>query len=271
MKSYNVPHNSPFRRTPGCSWTLDHEEPAAELHLVLALMSTGPVGISDAIGHTNATMAKRAIRSDGVLLKPMKAITAVDASFLKEPGSNYLYSTFGLGSSWIIVSFLSEDTMTISKRDFWPILDGGADLVYRHFHSSGNCIHNADAVDSSCIAGVVSKTQYGTTDFNIPMAPPHHASPYAPKITLFWQNCIESKWFLLGELDKYVPLSPARFKNFACTASGVSTIVMGAPGETVELTALEPTTDGNYKAVVINFVVPQKGEILVDFETSSTV
>jgi hypothetical protein len=35
--------------TPGCPWTLDHETPGAELHLVLAVMSTGPVGISDAI------------------------------------------------------------------------------------------------------------------------------------------------------------------------------------------------------------------------------
>ena len=38
---------------PGCNWTPDHEAPAAQTHLLLALMSTGPVGISDAAGATS--------------------------------------------------------------------------------------------------------------------------------------------------------------------------------------------------------------------------
>jgi hypothetical protein len=35
---------------PGCRWSPDHETPAAELHVVIALMTTGPVGISDLVG-----------------------------------------------------------------------------------------------------------------------------------------------------------------------------------------------------------------------------
>lgn len=240
-------------------------------------MSTGPVGISDAIGHTNFTMAQRAIRSDGVLLKPMKAITAVDSTFLREPGSNYLYSTTGMGLSWIYVSFLSEDTMTISQRDFWPTLDPGADLVYRHFHSSRECIHTSDAIETSCIAGVLSNSQLGesSSNFQIPMGrrleQDDDPSPYAPNITYVWQNCMESKWFLLGELNKYVPLSPSRFRKLTCTASGLSTVVIGAAGEMVELTALEPKDDGNYKVVIVQLGIPEKGEIQVDFSTSTTV
>ena len=66
---------------PGCDWTPDHEDVAAPLHVVLALMSTGPVGISDAIGYTNFTLLKRAISSDGTLLKPSKPCTSVDSVF----------------------------------------------------------------------------------------------------------------------------------------------------------------------------------------------
>ena len=66
---------------PGCPWTPDHETPAAELHVVIALMTTGPVGISDLIGMTNATLAKRMITEDGTLLKPSKPITTVDSFF----------------------------------------------------------------------------------------------------------------------------------------------------------------------------------------------
>ena len=33
-----------YTAIPGCGWTPDHEAPAAETHLVLALLSTGSVG-----------------------------------------------------------------------------------------------------------------------------------------------------------------------------------------------------------------------------------
>lgn len=258
-----------FCRTPGCPWTADHEAPAAELHLVLALMSSGPVGISDSIGHTNITLAKRAIRSDGVLLKPMKAITAVDSTFLKKPASHYLYSTFGLGPSWIYVSFFSEENaVSVTKRDFWPKLDPGSDsLVYRHFHSSSACVHNKDAATSSCVAGLVSRSGLGNSDLMIPMGSQGDHSPYAPAITYVWQNCVESKWFLLGELSKYVPLSPARFQSLSCTATGISTKVLGEPGEVVELTALKPRSDGSFRIVVAHIRIPRGGDIQVNFET----
>ena len=35
-------------------------------------MSTGPVGISDAIGYTDVALAQRMIAADGTLLKPSK-------------------------------------------------------------------------------------------------------------------------------------------------------------------------------------------------------
>jgi hypothetical protein len=54
----------------GCPWTPDHETPAAALHVVIALMSTGPVGISDMEGGTNVTLITRAITEVNTRLSP---------------------------------------------------------------------------------------------------------------------------------------------------------------------------------------------------------
>ena len=47
--------------TPGCPWTPDHEAVAAPLHVILALMSGGPVGVSDALGQTDYDLLRSAI------------------------------------------------------------------------------------------------------------------------------------------------------------------------------------------------------------------
>ena len=118
--------------TPGCTWTPDHEESAAELHVVLALMSNGPVGLSDGLGYSNPDLLKRIIWKDGTLLKPSKPLTAVDSAFLDSShpilasGSSgdskggYVYGTAGMGSSWYFVSFLLQEAYRIKIRDFWP-------------------------------------------------------------------------------------------------------------------------------------------------------
>ena len=56
---------------------------------------------------------------------------------------------------------------------------------------------------------------------------------------------------LLGELGKYVSVSPARFSGVAVTAGGIAMAVTvhGAPGETVDVTALVPG-GGQFAATV---------------------
>jgi hypothetical protein len=50
----------------------------AELDVVLAAFSTGPVGIGDAVGYTNVTRARALARADGLLLPPSKPWTPVE-------------------------------------------------------------------------------------------------------------------------------------------------------------------------------------------------
>ena len=73
---------------PGCPWSPDHNNVAAPLHVVLALMSTGPVGISDMIGGTNVTLIKRTITTDGTLLKPAKPLSSIDSALAAGKGAS---------------------------------------------------------------------------------------------------------------------------------------------------------------------------------------
>lgn len=234
---------------PGCSWTADHEPPAAELHVVLALMSTGPVGISDAIGMTNSTLLSRAITTDGTLLQPMKPVTAVDSTFLLDSKlKGYLYGTYGRGKSWIFVSFQLHEAYGVTLRDFWPrvpmneLLPDGRypSLAYRAFSDPVTCRDGEDAIKSACIAFV---TPTDDTDIVVAVPKADFSSPgtgFAPHILTVWQRCEESGWFFLGELDKYVTLSPRRFLTITCTQFGVSASIRGSLGEAITLTLLRP-------------------------------
>ncbi len=52
-----------------------------EMQVIIALLSSGPVGIGDGIGMTNTTIINRFVRSDGVLLHPSLSVTPIDAMY----------------------------------------------------------------------------------------------------------------------------------------------------------------------------------------------
>ena len=47
----------------------------------MALLSTAHVTFSDAVGEANRTLLMQLVREDGVLLKPDRPATAIDAQF----------------------------------------------------------------------------------------------------------------------------------------------------------------------------------------------
>ena len=236
----------------GCSWTPDHENPAAELHLVIALLTTGPVGISDLIGHTNATLIRRAITADGTLLSPSKPLTAVDSTFLSSkttlPGM--VYASYSANANhvlaWHFVSFKMTTDWGIGARDFYPPLPAASVLVSRRFGGS-RCQNKSRALDCVVAGGdahsvlVAPKSDHsnvtGGTDF-------------APTVSSVWPAC-PSGWFLLGEMDKYVAVSPVRFRNTECTRTGVKAELFGLQGETVLVTLIAPGNSAGLGASTI--------------------
>ena len=64
---------------------LFHERLDLEHELIMAVLSTGPVGFGDKVGRTNTTLLNRALRSDGVILKPGFAAHRLDAFYQATP------------------------------------------------------------------------------------------------------------------------------------------------------------------------------------------
>eukprot|EP00038_Savillea_parva_P010740 m.192438 g.192438 ORF g.192438 m.192438 type:complete len:897 (-) comp18641_c0_seq1:102-2792(-) len=75
-----------------------HAQPNVELDLVLAVLSTGPVGLGDGLGETNVSLAMRCCRADGVILKPSTPLAAVDSMFVPTADSNNHVGFLPMGS-----------------------------------------------------------------------------------------------------------------------------------------------------------------------------
>jgi hypothetical protein len=77
-------HASLLARAAGLRPWTDVFRSAEPENLLLALLSSGVVGIGDAIGEENAGMARLAARTDGVLVKPDLPIVPTDATLVRE-------------------------------------------------------------------------------------------------------------------------------------------------------------------------------------------
>jgi hypothetical protein len=74
-----LPFKDVFRTDPEVGG--DNGEPEA----LLSALSCGPVGLGDRVGRTDAEVARRTCRADGLLIKPHVPVAAVDASMLGGP------------------------------------------------------------------------------------------------------------------------------------------------------------------------------------------
>ena len=257
---------------PGCPWKPDHENPAVEMHVLLALLSTGPVGISDAIGQTNATLVRRMTMSDGTLLQPARPIVSVDATLSNnEAPPGQVLATHAPSESdarvHLFVSFLLQDRWRVPASQLFPVPEQLPQLyAIRAFDEYGRLpCATGDKALNGCIDGLVTITSPDDTLFVAPAADKSNVTggtDYRPTLTAVWPVCQSSGWVLLGELDKYVPLATKRFPQTQCSANGVSATVCGAAGEgSINVSALKPDADGKPARIVVKrkVAIPPSG------------
>ena len=257
---------------PGCPWTADHEAVAAPLHVVLALMSMGPVGISDALGLTDAELIKRTIAADGTLLKPSKSVTSVDSAIAGAEGKpdGSVYGTYsGSGTDAVdahqFVSFQLKSEFGVLASDFYPPLGASASaLVHREFGNGKGCANGTDA--SACVAQTTAAATPVVTLPKSDFSNTTGGTDFAPAVTTVWPVCAASGWALLGELTKYVPLSPQRFSGIDCSAAGVTATVTGTAGEVVPVTLLQPSgSTAAATVLVVDVTLPASGVQKISF------
>mmetsp|Transcript_10641 Transcript_10641/g.15869 ORF Transcript_10641/g.15869 Transcript_10641/m.15869 type:complete len:561 (+) Transcript_10641:185-1867(+) len=256
---------------PGCDWTPDHEEPAVSLHVILALMSSGPMGISDLNGKTNTTLLKHAITEDGHLLKPLKPITSIDSMMRSEKyrPKGYIMGTYSTGPSWYFVSFKLQNAFNVSLADFYPSPDVKTRiLVSRIFDSGFGCKNGSIVQSGSTCVNRVTEVQKSNIIFRAPMSSFQNVTggtDFHPVLTTVWKVCELSGWVFMGELHKFVAVSPRRFEYVNCLKNGVEAAARGSPGEKIKVTILKPDASLSWKVLVEEVVLNEYGFASLSF------
>ena len=241
--------------------------PNVELDTALAVLSTGPVGFGDGPGLTNVSLVNRTCRSDGVILKPSKTVTAIDSTFVpsytspkpylgflpltadgdctaKRPCSPSVYQTHSdvSGHIWHQLIAMHLGPFRPTASDFYPAL-GSRPFVVRESRWTSCSNHSL-----AYAAGCVLKADLGS------LGPLPDISTGAHRLdsngAVAWKlftlsPMLANGWVLLGELDKFVPVSPMRFSAVSTHGACLSFTAFVAEGEAIHVDAISPS--GRYR------------------------
>jgi hypothetical protein len=251
----------------GCDRTgcpADHSSPAAELHTALALLSTGPVGFSDAPNETDATLILRTCDSGGNLLQPSRPITAVDSTFaLDGAPSGYVLATHtavtGRVAAWTVVGHSLTAPYGLKPLDLWPRPVSGAAVGVATLHALRDC---GGGTGAACGVQRSAVATDGTTPlFTLP-AVAAGVDPFTPDLRVVAPLCTRAGdgsgagAAFFGEPQKLAPVSTRRFPALACDDAGQLTFTAaGEEGEqiTVAWAAWGATGDATVIVAPLSF------------------
>ncbi|MBV8904113.1 MAG: hypothetical protein JOZ22_10805, partial [Acidobacteriia bacterium] len=125
-------------------------------NLLLATLSAGPVGIGDPVGTISAANLSRAVRGDGVIVKPDAPIVPADSSYLAAatapdltqmttPQIAATYTDFGGLRAYYLLAYLQGVDNGVPARfrtaDFGM---GGPAFLYNYFKGQGQVVNPSD-------------------------------------------------------------------------------------------------------------------------------
>ena len=250
-----------------------------ELSAIISLLCMGPFGIGDAANYTNKTIIDRAVRGgDGILLHPSHSMLPIDAMFKGSSTENeqvwYTYTTMVISnntadrrkskmsyeneneienngdedenvSSYIIFSVDYESGYDLTFGDLYPAPnEDDYYLVYQfdaaNTDKQGPCKNGTYASD--CKAIMMNKFGFNDSYLIQTTAQPNATDGN----TLSWSlyNLIKVRvngWTLLGDMMRYVSLSPKRFQSIVYNNDGGFTVtVQGKQSESIFLSYMSP-------------------------------
>ena len=127
-------------------------------NLLVATLSAGPVGIGDAVAKINGPNLLRAVRPDGVIVKPDVPLTPIDSSFLGDsqalnaPLVAATYSDFGGLRAYYVLAYTQGENLQAS----FQLSDLGlnqAAYVYDYFGGSGQVVNPGDVLSETIADG----------------------------------------------------------------------------------------------------------------------
>ena len=237
-------------------------QPNFEMDTALALLSTGPVGIADGMGLTNITLVNRTCRSDGLLLKPSKTLTAIDSTFVplqrndstkpfvgflpltpdgdctpQRPCSPSVYQTHSSvsGKTWHQLLSIHLGPFRPQRSDFFPELSAH---MYAMRESRWTPCENGSTYSTSKCAVMVSPSSL--PDITTGAHRVDGLGAVAWKLFTF-SPVLSNGWTLLGETTKIVPISPVRFLSVDTKGPCVAFTVSMAEREVITVGAVSPS------------------------------
>jgi hypothetical protein len=178
-------------------------------NLLVATLSAGPVGVSDAIGSLNGANLLRAVRQDGVIVKPDVPLAPVDSSYssaaqgVDAPQVDDTYTDFGALRTHYVFAYTDGSN---PQAQFLPSELGltGQAYIYDYFSGQGHVVNPTDTVK----AAVTNDSLYWV------------AAPIGP-----------SGMAVLGDLAQFVPMGRKRVTDFTDNGA-IHLTVAFAHGET---------------------------------------
>ena len=177
-------------------------------NLLLATLSAGPVGVGDPIGAANGANLLRAVRRDGVIVKPDVPLAPIDSSYhnaahaLDAPQIAAAYTDFGDLRAHYLFAYAQGSNLQAKFSPAELGLNGPA-YLYDYFGGTGQVVNPSDALTAPISQSLLYLI----------------AAPIGP-----------SGMAVIGDLGQFVPLGKKRISSL--TDNGrVSLTVVFANGE----------------------------------------
>lgn len=229
-----------------------------QLDSILATLSLGPVGISDGLNETDAALIGQSFRSesDSTLLRPSRPLSTVDAVFTNKSTSavvspelltptnasdvraTHAELSGGGPNSHYVLAWMTSEEVTLQQYDLYPAPSSGVSLAVRQHVAKpdgtfqSGCVDGQAALECITILAPGQKPVIPATGNTI--ANFSYWSVYEPA---------SNGAYFVGELEKFVHVSPQRFDHVTVTGSGPSGLtvgVKGTAGEKISLVAVDP-------------------------------
>lgn len=245
----------PSRYGPGA------HESNPDMHLIISVLTTGPVGPGDKIGSANVSLIMSCCRAgDGLILKPDRPATTPDVAFsyainatsssyaggdLSVPNVTSTYSTHGYAGSspsgplrWhYVLAVLLSEPFTMALDDLGPRWNTSAYVAFDYW----NPLAGGALVDAS--HPLVIATGQGL---------PSPASDSFDQRYTILAPVLPSGHVLLGELGKVATMSTQRVSDFAATAAaGFTATVTAAAAETATFAVVPPGSESGAGVVTV--------------------
>ena len=213
------------------------KEPYNRLHSAVSSLSKGPVAPSDKIGCSDVALILRSCMANGRLLAADKPAMLIDAAHVQKAFSGSTTgnasdgATSGAGPDgevWVTHTHLGDSVFGVAMA---AVLQSDYQLsLAKDMGMSGAHVHyEANTSSSVSRSPTIPLKTCGKWDFQL-----YAVAPVLP-----------NGWALLGEPDKWVPVSNERFRDFSSSGGGggdgsSSVTTMGVEGETVSVAWLAP-------------------------------